>query len=562
MTEIDDRLDRLESLVERQQERIDDQQDTIDAQRDRIDELEGNTDTTADSTPAPRVSRRGALTAGGLLALLFGGVGTASADAQGQVGTSGDPLSVLYTRTIAADSGNGLTFDTNGSTRTLHLGSPSVTEQFSATETIAGNVIAGHPDNTVNNDASGVVLGGGGYRITGSTDEDKTNTVGANFATLGGGINNTASGKSSVITGGVNNTAGGESSVVAGGEGNTAPRAEATVGGGLDNEAGDYYATVAGGNNNTASGSAAAVGGGDSNNASGRNSTIGGGNNNTAEKNEATVSGGDTNTASKSAATVGGGDRNTASGNRATVGGGQENTASGAYGTIPGGWNNTVTERFSMAAGRYAAAEDTESFVWNDGSGENGIADSKSDRFSSSTVVGPTPSGEQTFSVKATGGVRFITDRDNSAYAYVTTGGDFKASGTKDFVETVATPTGEQTVTYTALEAPTARTEVSGIAEVENGVAEVSLPDHFEWVTDPTEEIIVQVTAHTTESVDPRVTERSTERIRIEGVEDAPDSYEVSYTVKGTRAGYADKTVVAERDDGEQATEERGIADD
>jgi hypothetical protein len=89
-TDVQERLDRLESVVEAQQE-------TIQQQRERITELEGETD--GDDTPL-LANRRNALKADGLLALLFGGVGTASADSQGQVGTTSDPLSALYTDEI------------------------------------------------------------------------------------------------------------------------------------------------------------------------------------------------------------------------------------------------------------------------------------------------------------------------------------------------------------------------------------------------------------------------------------------------------------------------------
>jgi hypothetical protein len=51
------------------------------------------------------MSRRGALTAGGLLALLVGGAGTASADPRGQVGTASDPLASLYTSDLVLDAG-------------------------------------------------------------------------------------------------------------------------------------------------------------------------------------------------------------------------------------------------------------------------------------------------------------------------------------------------------------------------------------------------------------------------------------------------------------------------
>lgn len=42
------------------------------------------------------------------------------------------------------------------------------------------------------------------------------------------------------------------------------------------------------------------------------------------------------------------------------------------------------------------------------------------------------------------------------------------------------------------------------------------------------------------------MTERSTHRIVVEEFEGATGSYEVSYTVKGTREGYADEAVVRE----------------
>ena len=95
MSDIDDRLDQLESQLEQQQE-------TIEQQRERIADLEvdDSTEENEDAETMPAVSRRGALTAGGVLALLFGGVGTASANPQGQVGTSQYPLSKLYTEEL------------------------------------------------------------------------------------------------------------------------------------------------------------------------------------------------------------------------------------------------------------------------------------------------------------------------------------------------------------------------------------------------------------------------------------------------------------------------------
>jgi len=104
MRDTDDRLARLESLVEQQQERIDKQETTIEhqqtaleEQKETIEALETRLETQRSSTP---LTRRSTLKTGGLLTLLIGGVGTASADAQGQVGTTSDPLTTLYTEEL------------------------------------------------------------------------------------------------------------------------------------------------------------------------------------------------------------------------------------------------------------------------------------------------------------------------------------------------------------------------------------------------------------------------------------------------------------------------------
>ena len=114
----------------------------------------------------------------------------------------------------------------------------------------------------------------------------------------------------------------------------------ATIGGGGQagkiNQAAADFATVGGGENNSALGFASTIGGGESNAALGFAATVGGGANNVAGNeagtaNFATVGGGIANIASNEHATVGGGISNTASGKRATVPGGNENTAAGDY---------------------------------------------------------------------------------------------------------------------------------------------------------------------------------------------------------------------------------------
>lgn len=74
--------------------------------------------------------------------------------------------------------------------------------------------------------------------------------------------------------------------------------------------------------------------------------------------------------------------------------------------------------------------------------------------------------------------------------------GDLNVTGEKNFVQTVDTDEGEKEVAYTASEAPTPRTECSGVAELEDGRAEIDLPDHFAWVTSDAEPLIVQVTPY------------------------------------------------------------------
>lgn len=87
---------------------------------------------------------------------------------------------------------------------------------------LAPNLVAGHPSNTVN-----------------------TNTGGQ---AISGGINNTASNYYAVVAGGSGNLASGQGSVVGGGEGNSATGQDATVPGGSGNLAGALYSYAAGHN--------------------------------------------------------------------------------------------------------------------------------------------------------------------------------------------------------------------------------------------------------------------------------------------------------------------------
>jgi hypothetical protein len=192
----------------------------------------------------------------------------------------------------------------------------------------AGNVVHGHSTNGAFEGAQAVTIGGGGYD-SGSGDR-ATNEVYDHFGTV----------------------AGGEGNVAGDLDGDPAAQPHATVGGGLNNTASGLRATVSGGSDNIASCVRGTIGGGDENTASGFAATVGGGQGNTASNPDATVSGGQANTASDS---------------DATVGGGESNTASGFAATVPGGGGNTAAGEYSFAAGRNASADHDGSFVVGDG---------------------------------------------------------------------------------------------------------------------------------------------------------------------------------------------------
>jgi hypothetical protein len=86
-----------EQRLDEVEQRIEDHQAVIDGLKEH---LGGDGDGFG-----PVATRRGVLTAGGVLGLLGLGAGTASADPSGQVGTSSDPLQDLYTETLHGHSG-------------------------------------------------------------------------------------------------------------------------------------------------------------------------------------------------------------------------------------------------------------------------------------------------------------------------------------------------------------------------------------------------------------------------------------------------------------------------
>lgn len=134
------------------------------------------------------------------------------------------------------------------------------------------NIVGGYGGNTITASSSGGTIAGGGNA---SNVNQITNNV--NYATIGGGRKNTASGNHSTIAGGYGNTVSGSYSTTAGGYNNLASGGWSVIGGGDEHVASGINATIAGGYDNTASSSFSTVGGGQVNSAGAAASTIPGG---------------------------------------------------------------------------------------------------------------------------------------------------------------------------------------------------------------------------------------------------------------------------------------------
>jgi hypothetical protein len=206
------------------------------------------------------------------------------------------------------------------------------------------NIIGGYSGNAVLSGVVGATIGGGGDNLA-------SNIIVDDYGTVSGGETNFA--------GDINGTIG--------------DSPYATISGGLGNTAAGYAATVGGGRGNTASGSGAFVGGGgydgtfsNGNKALGAASTIAGGVGNIASGLQATIGGGWSNNASYLQATVGGGVANNASYTQTTIGGGVYNIASGLGATVPGGSEAKASHYGEMAyaSGRFVMVGDAQTSVY------------------------------------------------------------------------------------------------------------------------------------------------------------------------------------------------------
>lgn len=189
----------------------------------------------------------------------------------------------------------------------------------------APNVIGGWGGNYVTNGAAGATVWGGGSNLF-------PNIVGADYGTVSGGRQNTASGAESTVAGGRANNVSGGNATISGGYGNTVMAGYAAAGGGEANtiNTGADYATIGGGYGNSVR----------SNSVRG---TIGGGFANTVGAPEGTVAGGAFNSALGFSATIGGGGNNAASGLWSTIAGGRDNVLTNSdYAAIGGGVQNVI----------------------------------------------------------------------------------------------------------------------------------------------------------------------------------------------------------------------------
>lgn len=122
----------------------------------------------------------------------------------------------------------------------------------------------------------------------------------------------------------------------------------------------------------------------------------------------ATIAGGRANRATGRHATMGGGISNSALADTATVSGGESNIASGQLATVPGGVFNRAEGFASFAAGIAAVARGNYSFVWSDFATGYGAFDPAAIG-SFGATPGNTAPLDNTFIVRATGGVQFIS---------------------------------------------------------------------------------------------------------------------------------------------------------
>ncbi len=205
------------------------------------------------------------------------------------------------------------------------------------------------------------VSGGSGNTVSGLGSVicgGESNTVSGLRGAIVGGISNTVSADRSFIGAGVSNQVTAVRGAIVAGESNTVSAQRGFIGAGSTNTVGNDNAVVVGGVSNSCSGVRGFIGAGQSNSLGAvQDSVIGGGGNNSTADDYTVVGGGSTNTATAIYAACLGGHKCTAGGIASACGGGSANTASGDYSVAPGGSANTASGSYSsVLAGRSSTA--------------------------------------------------------------------------------------------------------------------------------------------------------------------------------------------------------------
>jgi hypothetical protein len=192
-----------------------------------------------------------------------GGVGNTASGQAATVGGGGSNTASGLASTVGggeinAASGIGSTVDGGASNTASGLRS-TVGGGINNTASGVNATVGGGGNNQANADFATIAGGGPSNPLTPSTTN---NVVTDNYGTIGGGGGNQAGNNAGPATdatfatvgGGANNTASGREATVGGGQSNTASGQYATVGGGFFNIASGFNATIPGGSGNRAAG--------------------------------------------------------------------------------------------------------------------------------------------------------------------------------------------------------------------------------------------------------------------------------------------------------------------
>ncbi|GEM_PF-2507904 len=274
---------------------------------------------------------------------------------------------------------------------------------------VEGRLVAGADSNVASGETS-VVAGG------------SQNEASGDQAVVVGGNGNAASSTNSFMGGGFVNQASGSSAAVVGGQNNAAILTHAFIGGGVSNTVGATRSAIIGGTDNVVDGDNAGIVAGEDLTASGNFSVAAAGSNNTVDGVSSVVLGGSAvnvdgttagsiggfeNSVGGTNSVIAGGEGNSAGDNNSFIGGGINQTSSGENAFIAGGRDNRTEGDNSLAAGSGARALHDNSFVWSDGSTQDGIE----------------TSAENQFVVSAGGAVRFYSDAARNTGVELAPGG-------------------------------------------------------------------------------------------------------------------------------------------